>query len=87
MMMKLINIASTNLDGWAVRAYLKNEPVPGHWGVEGDVLDWADPEETEVGAEDVAEYSYGDVLLDDIDDIDDIEDIEMDEALEDDDYE
>ncbi len=77
MLIKLINIASANLDGWAARAYPRNEPVPGHWGVEGDVLDWADPEETEAGTEDEAEYSDRDIFLDDIDDIEE-------EALEDD---
>ena len=45
--------------------------------MEGDVLDWADPEETEAGTEDEAEYSDRDIFLDDIDDIEE-------EALEDD---
>ena len=71
MLIKLINIASANLDGWAARAYPRNEPVPGYWGTEGDVLDWADPEETKAGTDDEEEYEDGDFFLDDIDDIED----------------
>ena len=75
-LIKLINIASVNLPDWATRAYLRNEPVRSYFGSEGDVLDWADPEDQSGKQSDENfDDEYADsVDLDDIDDIDDIDD-------------
>lgn len=77
-LIKLINIASANLPDWEPRAYGKNEPVRPYFGVEGDVLDWADPVIT---VDDDAEY---DVNLDEIDDIE--EDGDLGDSLDAEDY-